>query len=357
MLTRIFRSALLSLAFFAHPSSTAAPANAPSCGEGDGLECLSPSLIAPLQAVAGSSSVQGALARRCAHRASFSFGVGELKLLPISAEKAQKDEASTRGDLANNVRAVNTSRTEQGLNQAGSRPPKILRGEIEKRNRKQKVYSAAIDESPKLEGSTGWELILHGDVKLSPALLQKFRNSNVFSDVGEHPRHLKLYIGNVLTDCSENMTIDLALGRLEITPGAIVYIRASQTGTAIFNFHDDHRDSVKLKVGKTTMYIPPGRMVLLSEHKSRDFDDLNPCAGVWYKTVCEKKLTENEKSLSGQTRIFMTQFSLLSAVGVMPSVKTLAALRKARGEKIAKTFAAVYLITRDRASFRPKGHS
>lgn len=225
---------------------------------------------------------------------------------------------------------------------------KVLQGEVSKNSH---FFAPKIsDIESQIEGTSGWEVILHGDVKLTPQLLERFRSSAVFSDMGDHPRHVKLYIGNILTDCSDPMTVDLALARVKIAPGAIVYFRASQTGTAIMNFHDDHRNSVKISVGDEQFDLPPGRMLLVTGHKGRDFDDLNPCSGVWYKSLYEKQV--NDKA-----RIFLTQFSLMSAAELMPSVKRLSALRKHRGKKIAKTFAAVYLISRDRHPFRPKLHS
>lgn len=236
----------------------------------------------------------------------------------------------------------------------GKEPPKkkssgkVLQGEVSKNSH---FFAPKIsDIESKIEGTSGWEVILHGDVKLTPQLLQRFRNSAVFSDMGDHPRHVKLYIGNILTDCSDPMTVDLSLARVKIAPGAIVYFRASQTGTAIMNFHDDHRNSVRVSVGDEQFDLPPGRMLLVTGHKGRDFDELNPCSGVWYKSIYEKQV--NDKA-----RIFLTQFSLMSAAELMPSVKRLSALRKHRGKKIAKTFAAVYLISRDRHPFRPKLHS
>lgn len=228
---------------------------------------------------------------------------------------------------------------------------KVLRGEVSKNSH---FFAPSISDSSelesKIEGTSAWEVILHGDVKFTPQLLERFRSSAVFSDIGDHSRHIKLYIGNILTDCSEPMTVDLALGRVKISPGAIVYFRASQTGTAIMNFHDDHRNSVKVSVGDLNIDLPPGRMLLLTSQKGRDFDELNPCTGVWYKSLYEKQVND-------KTKIFLTQFSLMSASALMPSVKRLSALRKNRGNKIAKTFAAVYLISRDRHPFRPKLHS
>ncbi|MBX9568016.1 MAG: hypothetical protein K2X77_03935 [Candidatus Obscuribacterales bacterium] len=224
----------------------------------------------------------------------------------------------------------------------------LLQGEVSKNSR---FFAPKIsDVESKLEGTSSWELILHGDVKFTPELLQRFRSSAVFSDLGDHPRHIKLYIGNILADCSDPMTVDLSLARVKLSPGAIVYFRASQTGTAIMNFHDDHRNSVKVSVGDMQIDLPPGRMVFVTDKKGRDFDELNPCSGVWYKSLYEKQVND-------KTRVFMTQFSLMSAAELMPSVKRLSALRKHRGNKIAKTFAAVYLISRDRHPFRPKLHS
>lgn len=256
------------------------------------------------------------------------------------------DTSSTPAPAESELRK--DSSTEPKGETSSEKTGKILRGEVSKNSRFSTPKLSDVES--KLEGTSGWEVILHGDLKLTPQLLQRFRSSSVFSDLGDHSRHLKLYIGNVLADCSDPLTVDLSLARVRLAPGSIVYFRASQTGTAILNFHDDHRNSVKVTVGEMQIDLPPGRMLLLTDQKGRDFDELNPCTGVWYKSISEKQVNE-------KTRVFMTQFSLMSAAALMPSVKRLSALRKHRGNKIAKTFAAVYSISRDRHPFRPKLHS
>ena len=161
-----------------------------------------------------------------------------------------------------------------------------------------------------------------------------------------HDGNLGFYRGRVLFNCKNDLHVVTPDATVDVRRGSIVYLYSTGESMVILNLHDDHRRSVMAHVDGEEIEIPPGREVLITRYRDLSFDDARLCPGIWYRSVHE--LVSRPK-----LKVYLTQFSTISAAAIMPSVHKVVQKRDRTAEKLAKTFAAVITISRDRQRFRP----
>lgn len=158
--------------------------------------------------------------------------------------------------------------------------------------------------------------------------------------------NLGIYKGRVLLNCKNDVHVVTPDATVDVGKGSIVYLYSTGESVVILNLHDDHRGSVKAHVDGEEIEIPPGREVLVTRYPDLSFDDARLCPGIWYRSVWE--LVSKPK-----LKVYLTQFSTISAAAIMPSVHRVIQKKDKTADKLAKTFAAVIMVSRDRQKFRP----
>lgn len=191
------------------------------------------------------------------------------------------------------------------------------------------------------------ELFLKDEILFGQPTMSSLKSEGIVAEKGRHDSHLVLSSGSLLLAPKNTIAISVPNAEINVAAGAIVYIRTKGNNTAILNLHDDRVNAVNVLSAHTRYYLPPGRIMLVTEDHYTDFDNANPCPGLWYKTVYTHESTE------GITRL-VSQFSPLSAAWILPSVRHLILNRSSHGNKIMKTCAAVTVMSRDHKQFRYK---
>lgn len=158
---------------------------------------------------------------------------------------------------------------------------------------------------------------------------------------------VRFHTGSLLVSSSVPQTVYVRNARVDIAPGSIVFIKANQYVALVMNLHDEHHPSVSVQVDQRKYTLAPGRELALTNLLYLTYDEANLTPGIWYRSV-----TEDFPTLD--TKVFLTQFSTLSTLRVLPVVRKVASFRKTAGEKIVKTAAAVFTVSHDPHVFRWK---
>lgn len=175
-----------------------------------------------------------------------------------------------------------------------------------------------------------------GELERRCVLLKKDCNRN----------SLGLFRGRILFDCKNDVHLVTPDASVDIERGSVVYVYSTGESVVILNLHDLKRKAVLVSVAGEKIELPPGRELLITRYGSLKFDEARLCPGIWYRSVYE---LANKHGL----KIYETQFSTISAAAIFPSVRKMVAKGNKSGEKLAKTFAAVITVSRDRQAFRP----
>lgn len=144
----------------------------------------------------------------------------------------------------------------------------------------------------------------------------------------------------ILAPEGEALNIRPAFGKLEIKPGAIVYVLDDGNTCAIANMHDDGRNQVLFKYGAQQLEIAPGGILLLESGRSKSM--MRELDSVGLRQMRRMNLTKENLLLEGE-------FSIAS---VLSHSATLSSLRNSNSSKdrkivntIMKTAAAYSLVT------------
>lgn len=191
------------------------------------------------------------------------------------------------------------------------------------------------------------EASLVGRICFNPETMPLLSSKGIVALPGDHEQHLLLSRGSVLLAPTNQIKVEVPNAEVSMAPGSIVYIREKDNDTAILNLHDEHMNAVSVRSGGLEVYLPPGRAMILTNKMDADFDDVNPCSGLWYRTVYKNRTSDN-------VHAFVTQFSTISAAWILPAVRKLALGKTHHSDKLIKTAAAVYQVSRDRKEFRYK---
>lgn len=189
------------------------------------------------------------------------------------------------------------------------------------------------------------EIFLKDQVLFGQPTMSLLKSRDIVAEKGHHESHLVLANGSLLLAPKNRVDVTVPNAEINIEPGAIVYIRTKNNNTAVLNLHDERVNAVNIKSTNTNYYLPPGRVMLITDERYTDFDNANPCPGLWYRSVFR------HESKEGITRL-VSQFSPLSAAWILPCVRNLILAKSSHGNKIIKTGAAVTVMSRDRKDFR-----
>lgn len=188
------------------------------------------------------------------------------------------------------------------------------------------------------------ELTINGLAEFNKEKVELLEKKAVLLKKDCRANSLGLYRGRVLFDCDNDVSVLTPDAKIRIARGSIVYVYSTGESLVVLNLHDDKRRAVLVTVQDKEFELPPGRELLVTHYGNLKFDEARLCPGVWYRTV-------QELLNAGSLKVYQTQFSTISAAAIFPAVHKLAQGKK--GMKLAKTFAAVITVSRDRQPFRP----
>ncbi len=135
--------------------------------------------------------------------------------------------------------------------------------------------------------------------------------------------------GTALLIADRDMEIELKVGTLKLSEGAVVLIANSDKGSAIFDFHDRGKESVCLLVDGKRVALSPGRHMHATSHPSRDFAEVNLLDMICHRGVSTTALTED-------VNLHCSEFSTLSAMEVIGPLKKVMSSKHPEARKLAQ---------------------
>lgn len=183
------------------------------------------------------------------------------------------------------------------------------------------------------------EAIIEGAPVFDEALVKRLAAKGVIASIDPETKRFNIHKGRVLISCSKPVELSLGNADLRLAPHTIAYLFDNGLGTcAIMNLHDEHWNAFEVRVGEHKLFLPPGREVTLTSWTKLDFDEANLCSGLWFRRVHEFKPLPTVKG-------YLTQYSLLSAAYVFPTIRKLANSDSREGRKLVKTAGAVFIAS------------
>jgi hypothetical protein len=192
------------------------------------------------------------------------------------------------------------------------------------------------------------EAVIEGKPVFDEALLMRLAEKGVIASIDPQTKRFNIHRGRLLIYCSKAVELSLENADLKLAPNTMAYIYDNGLGTcAVMNLHDEHWNSMEVRAGKHTLFVPPGREIIFTSWTKLNFDEANLTSGLWFRRVHEFKPLPTVKG-------YLTQYSLLSAAYVFPSIRKLANSDTKEGRSLVKTGAAVFIASGYPKDFRWK---
>jgi hypothetical protein len=113
------------------------------------------------------------------------------------------------------------------------------------------------------------------------------------------------------------VVLKTSYGTVEVKSGAIALIVTSPTGTAVYNLHDAHKDSVSISAGMRKIAIAPGRQATMCQVSSTNFESVNQAESLTYRNLSSVRV-------DGGERLYTSEFSLSTAISKFTVLRNLA---------------------------------
>ncbi len=139
-------------------------------------------------------------------------------------------------------------------------------------------------------------------------------------------------------------TIKTSMGSIELKAGAIALIMQSNEGLAVYDLHDECKNSIVINTGNKMFSLSPGRHLLISQHQNAAFESVNPLELVHYRKLNQLQLGNGYKAFTAEFAIPSACYAVKSLQQLMSS-KHNEALGLAR--RIHKTTAIMMTIAPD----------
>ncbi len=152
-------------------------------------------------------------------------------------------------------------------------------------------------------------------------------------------RLIKLHGGNLLVTTSLPTTVTLPGGAVELKKGSVALIVASAGVFAVYNLHDQKKDSVVVTGDSYRKSLMPGNSVLLAPQCTDSFAEVNPLQLVGYRRIAAQQIGKCQKMFSADFAIDSAIQSLPVVAGLIHSPEPEA---KRLGSSMIKTLAILY---------------
>lgn len=155
--------------------------------------------------------------------------------------------------------------------------------------------------------------------------------------------HFNLQDGNMLFASEKAITVETPLGTVHIPAGAIAFVMVQGPDVAVYDLHQSRQDATQVVTGKKLITLDPGRLLVLTEQQTRDFERvISRCRCIGYRNPREEDINENIKA-------FAMDFSIPSIVSNVQPLRQMLGARsgpeKAAMDKILKNSALLMQLT------------
>ena len=147
---------------------------------------------------------------------------------------------------------------------------------------------------------------------------ERLAKEGVFIGSKSYDNFIDLENGNILLSPETDIVVGIDTRKIRIKSNATVFIMKSEKDVVIYDLHQIKPNQVYVVIDKHTLVMEPGRMIVLTDQTSDDFEKLNVnCHKVTYRNVRRVALANNEE------RVFIADFSLTSALVTIEPLKRL----------------------------------
>ena len=135
--------------------------------------------------------------------------------------------------------------------------------------------------------------------------------------------------GCFLVVATTPVELSTSSARVRIAPQSVVAIITNETTTSVFDLHDAKPNSVRVDHSGASYVLSPGRHLTLTSAKTSQFSEINPS-----EIITHRRMTSSQEE--GTLQVFLSEFSLLSAIDALPPLKQLIASKNAQTQNVAK---------------------
>ncbi len=157
----------------------------------------------------------------------------------------------------------------------------------------------------------------------------------------KHSDCVTLDNGSALFVPSRDMTVVTPKGSVKLAANSVAYVNANSNQLSVYDISDSHKASVVVSTGGRDLTLSPGRHLVVTHDKAKNFAEVNPIESIMHRSV-------KGHELGAGKRAFVSEFSIPSAVNVVKPLKAMLNSNDADAKKVAariiKTSAVVMMV-------------
>lgn len=155
-------------------------------------------------------------------------------------------------------------------------------------------------------------------------------------------------IGNVIFAPRSDMTFETKHGTVSLKAGSVALVMQSERSLSVYDLHDQCKNAVTVRSGRTHMSLTPGRHATISSQSQAEFVDVNPIELVQHRGL-------NQSKLNNGFAAFTSEFSIPSACYAVKPLAKLMNSNKPDARKLAqqliKTTSVILTLNPDRGDY------
>ncbi len=154
--------------------------------------------------------------------------------------------------------------------------------------------------------------------------------------------------GNVVFAPTKDTTVQTSHGTIRLAADSVAVVMASKHGLAVYNLHDQRKDSVSVHVENKAVSLTPGRHIHVSGRGGKSFDEVNSLELVQYRGM-------SRSGLQNGGDLYSSEFSIPSLLYAVKPMKSLMNSKHPHATKLAKrimkTTAVLLTLSPDTGDF------
>ncbi len=154
--------------------------------------------------------------------------------------------------------------------------------------------------------------------------------------------------GKAIFAPKRDMIVETAQGSVKLAAGAVALVAKSNNGLAVYNLHDNHKNSVVININGRAISLPPGRHAHISTQQRGVYADVNPIELIQHRAL-------QQSQMENGLRVYTSEFAIPSACYAVKSLNQLMksndAASKRLAKQIMKTSSVIMTLCPDRGDY------
>lgn len=158
----------------------------------------------------------------------------------------------------------------------------------------------------------------------------------------------RLENGKAIFAPKHDTIVETAQGSVTLAAGAVALVAKSNNGLAVYNLHDNHKNSVVININGRAISLPPGRHAHISTQERGVYADVNPIELIQHRAL-------QQSQMENGLRVYTSEFAIPSACYAVKSLNQLMksndAASKRLAKQIMKTSSVIMTLCPDRGDY------